>query len=77
MKIHVAYQDENGNITESDIQLDLTPEEEEFFKESEKLYCKCDYLEKHPRANEKYVENYKGVNNGYICPGCKKFIQIG
>lgn len=37
------------------------------------LFCKCDK----PSEDHVYVKNYNGVNHGYICTKCKKFIQIG
>ena len=46
-------------------------------EEYNNLFCKCDYFEKHPNINPEYVEHYKGVNHGWICPKCKHFVQIG
>lgn len=42
-----------------------------------KLFCDCKYLKEHPNKQPEYVEHYKGVSHGWICPKCEKFVQIG
>lgn len=37
------------------------------------VWCHCGYT----GSNADYVEHYKGVNHGWICPKCKRFIQVG
>ena len=75
MKFTLTETDINGNpINTTEIDLDVTEKEME---EYNNLFCKCDYLEKHPNINAEYVEHYKGVNHGWICPKCKHFVQIG
>ena len=39
----------------------------------ETTWCRCKYL----GDDHKYVECYKGVDHGWICPKCKRFHQIG
>ena len=64
MKFTLTETDINGNpINTTEIDLDVTEKEME---EYNNLFCKCDYL-----------EHYKGVNHGWICPKCKHFVQIG
>ena len=75
MKIKLTEVDINGNkIGTTELDMDVTQEEIDAYNE---LFCECDYLEKHPNLNARYVENYKGVSHGWICPKCKKFTQIG
>lgn len=54
--------------------VDITEEE---LNKYEDLICKCNYLETHSNAQPKYVKNYLGVSHGWICPHCKKYVQIG
>ena len=72
MEITLTEVDLKGNkIGETKIDMDVTKEE---MKEYDALFCKC----KNPNHdNAKYVENYMGVSHGWICPKCKKFLQIG
>ena len=73
MVIHLTEVDIKGKkIGVTDI--DITEEE---LKEYNNIFCECDYLEKHSKLNPKYVKNYNGVSHGWICPKCKKFVQIG
>lgn len=75
MVIHLTEVDDKGKtIGVTNIEMDVTEKEME---EYDNLVCKCDYLEKHPKSNPEYVKNYNGVSHGWICPKCKKFIQIG
>lgn len=75
MKFTLKQVDINGNeIETTEIDMDVTQEE---MDEYNNLFCECDYLKKHPKINAKYVENYNGVSHGWICPKCKKFVQIG
>lgn len=75
MKFTLTEVDQNGNkIETTELDMDITQEE---LDEYSKLFCKCDYLEKHPNENPIYVENYNSVSHGWICPHCKKFVQIG
>lgn len=75
MKITLTEVDLNGNeIGTTELDMEITQEEIDAYS---KLFCECDYLEKHPNSSTIYVKNYKGVNHGYICPKCKKFSQIG
>lgn len=75
MLIHLTEVDDKGKpIGVTDINTSFTEQELDEYKE---LFCKCDYLEKHPKLNPEYVENYNGISHGWICPKCKKFIQIG
>lgn len=41
----------------------------------ESIWCNCE--NKEYAMNAIYVEHYKGVNHGWICPHCRKFTQIG
>ena len=69
--IRYNYRKERNKIGETKIDMDVTKEE---MKEYDALFCKC----KNPNHdNAKYVENYMGVSHGWICPKCKKFLQIG
>lgn len=71
MKFKVTQTDIHGNVIDvSTIDVDVTEEE---LEEEMKLYCSCDEIDDNPQ----YVENHLGVNHGYICRRCKKFIQIG
>ena len=75
MKFTLREIDDKGNeIKVTELDMDITQEE---FEEYQDLYCECDYLEKHPKLHPEYVENYNGVSHGWICPKCKKFVQIG
>ena len=75
MKFTLTEIDDKGNkIGVSELDLDATEKE---IEEYDKLFCKCDYLKKHPDEKPKYVENHKGINHGWICPKCNLFIQIG
>lgn len=75
MVIHLKEVDDKGKTIEiTDIEMDIKEKE---FEEYNNLFCKCDYLEKHPKLNSEYVRNYKGVSHGWICPKCKKITQIG
>ncbi len=75
MVFHLTQVDTKGKtIGVTDIDMDVTGEE---LKEYNNLFCECDYLEKHPKLNPEYVKNYNGVSHGWICPKCKKFVQIG
>lgn len=75
MKFTLTEVDQNGNkIETTELNMDITQEE---LDEYSKLFCKCDYLEKHPNINAEYVEHYKDVSHGWICPKCKHFVQIG
>lgn len=75
LKIKLTEVDSKGNeIETTSIKINLTKKE---LKEYQKLYCECNYLEKHQEELPEYVENYNGVSHGWICPKCKKFIQIG
>lgn len=75
MKFTLRQVDLDGNeIETTEIDLDTTKEEMEQFGN---LFCKCGYLEKHPDLHPEYVENYNNVSHGWICPSCKKYVQIG
>lgn len=75
MKINVTETDIKGNpINTTELDLDITQEE---LEEYGKLFCSCNYLKKHPNIYPEYVEHYKNVSHGWICPKCKKFVQIG
>lgn len=75
MKVTLTQVDINGNkITDHEIETSITEKE---WEEYGKLFCDCNYLETHPNVNAEYVEHYKGVSHGWICPKCKKFTQIG
>lgn len=75
MKFTITERDINDKpIKTTKIELDATEEE---IREYNDLFCKCNYLENHPNINAEYVEHYKGVNHGWLCPCCKLFIQIG
>ena len=65
-------EDENGVVTITNIPQDFfgTKEEQE---EEQKLWCQCGY----EGEDTTYVENYLGVRHGWICPKCKKYVQIG
>lgn len=45
-------------------------------KHEHSIWCECENREELSEYAE-YVEHYKGVNHGWICPECKKFVQIG
>ena len=64
--------------TTKNVALDMPEEFDEKVKEEEKLWCKCGTMD-HPenKVEAKYVENYMGVDHGWICPNCGKFVQIG
>ena len=75
MEIKLKEVDINGKtLGITKINVDITEKE---LKEYDKLFCKCTYLKENPNSNPKYVENYKGVSHGWICPKCKNFVQIG
>jgi hypothetical protein len=44
-------------------------------KKQPNIWCHCNNEEY--ANNAIYVEDYKGVNHGWICPHCRKFVQIG
>ena len=64
----------NEEIRTTELEIDITQEE---LDEYSKLFCNCNYLQEHPNKQAEYVEHYKGVSHGWICPKCKKFVQIG
>lgn len=70
----VSADDPNKVIDTTTVDLDITEEDMVAY---EKLFCDCGYLDTHPQMNAIYVENHMGVNHGWICPKCKKFVQIG
>ena len=77
MKINLVDNNEKSEpevITVNLKDLGITKKDLEEYK---KLFCKCNYLKENPNIPVEYVENYLGVNHGYICPKCKKFVQIG
>ena len=67
---------EEPNGSTKTVTLNMSKEFEEQAKEEEKLWCKCSNT-KESVEDAEYVENYLGVKHGYICPKCKKFVQIG
>lgn len=46
---------------------------EEALNEYMALFCDCENEETKPL----YVEDYMGVDHGWICRKCRKFVQIG
>lgn len=46
---------------------------EEALNEYMALFCNCEEEDDNPQ----YVENHMGVNHGWICRKCRKFVQIG
>lgn len=50
-----------------------TEEEKQEMAEYAKLFCNC----KEPSETPEYVTNHNGVNHGWICTKCDKFVQIG
>ena len=74
--------DRNGNPIKAPETINLEVTKEEYERELE-IFCDCDYLENHPKESPKYVESAKipkigKVNHhGWICPGCKKYTQVG
>ena len=75
MKFTLTEVDDKGNkISETKLDMNITEKE---LDEYDKLFCKCDYLKNNPEELPEYVENYKGVKHGWICPECKLFTQIG
>ena len=50
----------------------LSKEDYEAAQKEAELYCDCGST-----ADSIYVEDYMGVNHGWICPDCGKFRQIG
>lgn len=64
----------NKKIATTELDMNITEKE---MNEYSQLWCDCNYLKSNPDKQPKYVENYKGVSHGWICPKCKKFIQIG
>lgn len=64
-----------GEVLETtQVEMDYSKEELEAFYD---LFCECDYLDNNPKVQPKFVTNYKGVSHGWICPKCRKFVQIG
>lgn len=57
-----------------EIELDISDDD---FNEYLKLFCDCGYIEDNPHISPEYVEGHMGVDHGWICPKCKKFVQIG
>lgn len=53
--------------------IELTEEQKEEMKEFQNLFCSCEEQTETP----KYVEGHLGVNHGWICEKCEKFVQIG
>lgn len=75
MKFSLTEVDLNGNkIGTTTIDMNITEKE---LEEYQNIWCDCDYLEKHPEKNAEYIENYLGTSHGWICPNCKKYVQIG
>jgi len=73
MSFMLRQVDLNGNVIGT-TKIDMDKEE---VKEFCNLFCDCKYLENNPDSDAIYVENYNGVSHGWICPKCKKFVQIG
>ena len=70
----VSADDTNKIIGTTTLDIGITEEE---LEEYEKLFCECGYLDKHPNVHATYMEDHLGVDHGWICPNCKKFVQIG
>lgn len=54
--------------------------DEEFLEQAQKeekdLWCNCGGAD-NPNIEKEYVEDYLGVDHGWICTKCGKFVQIG
>lgn len=75
MEFSLRIERADGKIEETKVNLKGVTEED--LKAYEEKWCECNYLDTHPNAQAKYVENYLGERHGWICPSCKKFTQIG
>ena len=47
--------------------------EEELESYRRRLFCSC----KEPDSEPEYREGHLGVNHGWVCRKCDKFVQIG
>lgn len=70
---NITLTDVNGNEIKK-VEVDMPKEFDERAKEEEKLWCRCGY---ETDGDAEYVEDYLGVDHGWICPKCQKFVQIG
>ncbi len=59
-------------INETDTQIQNSLFEKLIETHSERVWCTCE-----DKNHTDYVEHYKGVNHGWICLKCKRFVQIG
>lgn len=66
----------NPDGTQETTTLNMSEDFDELVKEEEKLWCDCGGVD-NPDVEKKYVEDYMGVDHGWICSNCGKFVQIG
>lgn len=70
----ITVHDAKGNVKEHKINLSKETEDAIENGGYTKIWCNC----KNPdRNNLIYKKNYLGVNHGYVCPKCKKYVEIG
>lgn len=72
--IQMEFKEGIGWVEGETIEIEETEEDKAMWKEYAKLFCKCEHKDE-PEAS--YVENWMGVNHGWICPHCHMFKQIG
>ena len=62
-------EDLDGNVL-SKTEVNVSDDEMDEFS---KLFCECE----NPDSEPKFRRNYMGVNHGWVCRKCGKFVQIG
>lgn len=54
-----------------------TEEEKEKLAEYQKLFCDCEIDHTEEENAPRYEEGHLGVDHGWVCEECDKFVQIG